>query len=247
MSRLLLRTVNFGREHCSVHVDFKKLRMNEQRVVCDFVCFAVSLFHVLALNAKVCIAQPYTPLWSQLTGLALPDDQAMTITQLEQEVPLLLKDVTALLIQFMVELPLNVDRAYFSTVVQMLYNLNVVQAFAQITCLLSDLERQKYKSLYMVNAGRRHETPDTLLQRVNTFVGYLVDIFEHSSLYMHADDDENQSGVSSWSDQSVVEASTQLCLPFMRAAAVLQSHLFSEQVVELQSLGNISLFSLSLS
>lgn len=83
-----------------------------------------------------------------------------------------------------------------------------------------------------MSPGRmRQETTDSLLHRLNTFVAYLTTIFEHSSLYMHADDEsEGGQSPSTWSEENIVDVATQLCLPFMRVAAVLQSHLFSEQV-----------------
>ncbi len=67
------------------------------------------LFHVLALNAKVVISTPYDNLWSQLTGLTL-EEQNLSLTTIEKEVPLFLKDVSSILIQIFYALPLNVDK-----------------------------------------------------------------------------------------------------------------------------------------
>lgn len=74
-----------------------------------FFLVSVPLFHVLALNAKVVISAPYDNLWSQLTGLTL-EDQNLSLTTIEKEVPLFLKDASALLIQIFYALPLNVDK-----------------------------------------------------------------------------------------------------------------------------------------
>ena len=156
------------------------------------VCF-LSLFHVLALNAKVFIQSSYSEIWSQLTGLAPPDDQAMSLTQLEKEVPLLLKDPTALLIQLLFAMPLNIDKAYFSCIVQMLYNLNFAQALAQLTCLMTDEERAKFKEQYLTDLKDSRDVNDSFLRTLPTFIGYLIDIFEHSSLYLHLDDEDTVS------------------------------------------------------
>ena len=67
------------------------------------------LFHVLALNAKVVISTAYDNLWSQLTGITL-EDNILSLTTIEKEVPLFLKDVSSLLIQIFYALPLNVDK-----------------------------------------------------------------------------------------------------------------------------------------
>lgn len=68
------------------------------------------LFHVLAINAKfVNRDKSYDNLWSQLTGITLPQHN-FSLTPIEKEVPLLLKDVSAILIQFFCALPLNIDK-----------------------------------------------------------------------------------------------------------------------------------------
>ena len=83
-------------------------------LILNFICISlVPLFHVLALNAKVVLTSPYDSLWSQLTGIALEENN-QSLTTIEKEVPLFHKDVSSLLIQIFYALPLNVDKGLIS-------------------------------------------------------------------------------------------------------------------------------------
>ncbi|KAI1295762.1 E3 ubiquitin-protein ligase UBR3 [Halotydeus destructor] len=187
----------------------------------------VYLFHVLALNAKVFIHQPYTPIWSQLTGLPLPDDEAMIISQMDKEVPVLLKDVTSLLIQLIFSVPLNVDKAYYTGIVQMLYNLNFVQAMVQQSCAMQDSERQRLREVYLSGQKDGLGSDSSFLWNISSFLGVLIDILSHSSLYERTETEPSvvQKVLTSG---ELVDAASSVCLPFMRAASVLQSHLYGD-------------------
>ena len=75
-----------------------------------YLKYAVPLFHILALNAKVIVQAQFYILWSQLTGITLENHNSNAMTT-EKEVPLFLKDVSSLLIQLLYALPLNVDKS----------------------------------------------------------------------------------------------------------------------------------------
>ncbi|RWS04809.1 E3 ubiquitin-protein ligase UBR3-like protein [Dinothrombium tinctorium] len=181
-------------------------------------CF-VSLFHCLALDVKGVISPSYAPLWSQLTGLSPPEEFSLTLAQVE--VPLILRDTCALLIQIFFALPLNVDKAYYTCVVQMLFNLNTIQAFAQLTCLVTEEERIKLKSNYL---GKN----ESKLQSVNDYMGYIVSQLESSGLYSGIDEDDQKMPNRVWTCKELIEGVKNICIPFLRIAALLQTHLYKD-------------------
>lgn len=138
----------------------------------------------MALNSKVLIHNPYTTIWSQLAGISPTEEDTMSLAHFEKEVPLILRDPSALLIQLFFALPLNVDKAYFATVTQVLYNLSVIQTLAQISCYLSDEERTAWKLI-------AQKSPNEIMHSVN-LIGYIIDLLEQSSLYMISDEPKLQ-------------------------------------------------------
>lgn len=170
------------------------------------------LFHVLALNAKVVISVPYDNLWSQLTGIILEENN-LSLTPVEKEVPLLLKDVSSLLIQLFYALPLNVDKgmpfnnchpksgtniglkriAYFTTIVQTLFNLRLIQALAQLSCLMTEEQRMELKELFRSSL----QTTSNRFHNLSTTLGLIVDHLEHSPLYVNLDGQVSSNATNS--------------------------------------------------
>ncbi|KAJ8946859.1 hypothetical protein NQ318_006769 [Aromia moschata] len=105
----------------------------------------VPLLHVLAVHARVARVLAMWPAWmtfQQLCGL--PAKVPITaLAPIEREVPLLLRDPIALLLQFVLLLPLHLDQTYFTTTVQMVYNLLYYQVVAQVSCGLTSAERSR--------------------------------------------------------------------------------------------------------
>lgn len=102
---------------------------------------AVPLLHVLAVHARVLALWPAWMNLQQLCGL--PTTPSNALASIEKEVPLLLRDPIALLLQFVLLLPLHVDQVYFTTIVKVIYNLLYYQVVAQISCGLTAPERTK--------------------------------------------------------------------------------------------------------
>lgn len=77
--------------------------------------FAVPLLHVLAVHARVARVLAMWPAWmtfQQLCGL--PAKVPVTaLAPIEREVPLLLRDPIALLLQFVLLLPLHLDQSEY--------------------------------------------------------------------------------------------------------------------------------------
>lgn len=70
--------------------------------------FSVPLLHVLAVHARVLALWPAWMNLQQLCGL--PTSPTNALASIEKEVPLLLRDPVALLLQFVLLLPLHVDQ-----------------------------------------------------------------------------------------------------------------------------------------
>jgi len=74
---------------------------------------SVALLHVLAMHARVLTTWPVHHVWQQLSGISLMEESAssLALTPHERQVPLLLRDPTAMLIQFILLLPLHLDQS----------------------------------------------------------------------------------------------------------------------------------------
>ena len=67
------------------------------------------------------------------------------------QVPLLLQDPITRMLHFILSLPVNIEKAYFDTIIQACYNLHMVQIFLRLTSGVSVNERHKLKESYFEN------------------------------------------------------------------------------------------------
>ncbi|XP_046744693.1 E3 ubiquitin-protein ligase Ubr3 isoform X1 [Diprion similis] len=177
----------------------------------------VALLHVLAMHARVLTNWPVWQTWQQLSGL-LPEPAApLALTLIENEVPLLLRDPTALLIQFVLLLPLHLDQTYFSSVVKVVYNLLYYQVIIQISYNLSPVDRST-----LLRRGRACQgAPTTLEEALYSVVSYFsnTELYQRSSALMHS---------ARFNIQLLEPQVQKLCLPFLRVAALLRYHLYEQ-------------------
>ncbi|XP_076360822.1 ubr3 ubiquitin ligase isoform X3 [Tachypleus tridentatus] len=190
-------------------------------------CF-VPLFHVLALNAKMSTPLPYAQVWSQVTGLSI-EDHFSSLAPMEREVPLFFRDTTAILLHVILTLPVNVDKAYYGCVVQGLYNLTFVRGLAQVSCYLTQEQRRRWKQKYAESQG--------CLNSLGSILGLVIDHLEHSPLYIDDEDMDVAMRFTDWSLQDIESHVTQLCLPYVQIASLLQHHLYNENLPEIQNSG----------
>lgn len=93
------------------------------------------LFQALSLNAKLVLPMHFTQLWSQITGVKADDESGVNLLlPYEKNVPLLLKDVPAILLHFLYALPFNIDKGFLLIFCHHLYQLNC--AFDSLYSLL---------------------------------------------------------------------------------------------------------------
>ena len=68
---------------------------------------------------------------------------------LSDDVPPLLRDPTTVLLHLTLILPIQIDRAYFTTIVRQVYNLCWIQTCLQLACKLTDAQRNLLKSEWL--------------------------------------------------------------------------------------------------
>ena len=71
----------------------------------------MALLHVLAVHARQLTTWAVNTNWQQLSGLPVDSPPQLALAPREGEVPLLLRDPIALLIQFVLLLPLHIDQS----------------------------------------------------------------------------------------------------------------------------------------
>lgn len=184
----------------------------------------VALLHVLAMHARVLVTWPVHHVWQQLSGIPLIEEPASSfaLTPREREVPLLLRDPTAMLIQFILLLPLHLDQTYFSGVVKVLYNLLYYQVILQISCNFSRPERNTILK-------RRYSCATTPSE---TILAEIIEYFSDSGLYSGTDDDKPSTSSSPTyakvKTHCIEQQIQSLCLPFLRVASLLRYHLYEQ-------------------
>ncbi|XP_064614037.1 LOW QUALITY PROTEIN: E3 ubiquitin-protein ligase ubr3-like [Liolophura sinensis] len=183
------------------------------------------LVHVLGMHSKILISGPYTELWSHLTGVILNEQASSSVQPYRVGVPyLLLKDMTSLLIQLVLTLPATIEKEHYSCLVQMLYNAVFVQSLAALTCKFTDEERAAWRT-----KGRNAKS-----SQLESLLSHVITRLECSRLYDDADMEMEHKipaiCQSVWSPQCVESSLQENCLPFLRLASLLQTHLFSEDL-----------------
>ncbi|KAF5282499.1 hypothetical protein FQR65_LT14269 [Abscondita terminalis] len=183
----------------------------------------VPLLHVLAVHARVLALWPAGITFQQLCGLPASPPAAHALAAVEEEVPLLLRDPVALLLQFVLLLPLHLDQTYFTTVVKMMYNLLYYQVVAQVSCGLTGAERAA------VCQGTKSGQIDSLpgaLALINECLG-------NTDLYM----EDDGAGCSQTPQLNLVALEQQvqkLCLPFLRISALLRHHIYNQPLPDIR-------------
>lgn len=181
----------------------------------------VPLLHVLAMHARLLATWPAWQTWQKVTGLGPePDCAPLALAPLERQVPLLLHDPAALLTQFILLLPLHLDQTYFSCVVKVLYNLLYFQVVTQLSCHLSEAERTQRRTAPEPVPGARWS--------LDAALALVLQTLENSQLFLEGG---TESAASSSVDLEIQVQ--QLCLPFLRLAALLRHHLYEQPLPEI--------------
>ncbi|XP_037562305.1 E3 ubiquitin-protein ligase Ubr3-like isoform X2 [Dermacentor silvarum] len=183
-------------------------------------CF-LPLFRVLALHADRWMERRQAPFWSQLTGMVLSENLT-SLTPMERKVPVFVCDPAAVLLELMLALPLDLEKAYYTCLVRSLYALNYVQSLVQISCNLGHMERTQFKQKSL-------GSPNSL-ESADSVLGLLVEQLEQGNLYIDDEDMDTHARGQELTGHQLEKQVMAMCGPFLRIAALLQSHLFEEKL-----------------
>ncbi|XP_052826304.1 E3 ubiquitin-protein ligase UBR3 [Octopus bimaculoides] len=176
------------------------------------------LFRMLSYTCKTLPPVPQTDLWKLITGVAVIGDSSSSFSNVPGQVPILLRDPVALLLNFLLQLP-EVSKQHFSYVVNSLYNMAYIQALVVTSLKLTSNERVAWCKKRMSDS----------LQEVSGMMSHVITRLQLSQLY---DEKDQQLGCISqwiWSPDSVESVLQSYLLPYLRIAALLQRHLFDEE------------------
>lgn len=196
--------------------------MNNEPLACK-PKFFMPLFHVLSHYAKSLTTVPYTDLWAAITGVNHSATNEVTINFQPNtlgKVPILLRDPIALLIDFLLQLPMTMSKDHFSYLVNTLYNIAYIQALLVTSCSFMPDERAAWCKKQMSNS----------LQDLGGMMSHVITRLRLSHLY---DDKDVSLGCISqwvWSPDTVETMVEDFLLPFLQIAALLQRHLFNEEL-----------------
>ena len=179
--------------------------------------------HVLSMHSKILTTKPYTDVWSHITGIGLTE-QSSSVSVYHKDVPLLLRDPTAILIQLILTLPSTLEKEHYHLIVRMLYNVIFVQALVSTSCKFTVEERE---------AWRKKGRP-VPFQTLEGMLSHVITRLEVSRLYDDVDMiDKDIPAIcqSVWSPQSVDYAIQEYCLPFLKIASLIRFHMFDEAIL----------------
>jgi len=196
-------------------------------------CF-LPLLHVLAIHMKIMSLKPLVSDWCQVSGL-WQDEDDRTLLVRENDVPVLLRDPTTLLLHFSLILPVQIDRAFFTTIVRQVYNLCWTQACLKLACRLPTHHRTVLRDEWrrQANNPANHMKVDTL----GAGLGIIIATLDSSGLFN--DDVDHPRGPTADSlphdvtfDQ--LEARLQAnCLPYLRIASLLRHYIYNEPLPDI--------------
>ncbi|KAI0233528.1 E3 ubiquitin-protein ligase UBR3 [Lamellibrachia satsuma] len=107
----------------------------------------VPLLNVLSMHSKILTMTPYTELWSYITGVGSnAAGKSTSVAVYHEEVPLLLKDASALLIQLVLTMPATMQQETYQCILKVLYNVVYMQALTVMSCTFSEEERVAWSS-----------------------------------------------------------------------------------------------------
>ena len=198
-------------------------------------CF-LPLLRVLGVHMKIRSPRPMVSDWCQVTGLWQDEDDRSLMVK-ENEVPMLLKDPTTLLLHFTLILPVQIDRMFFVCLVRQLYNLCWMQACLKLACKLPLHVRNQLRDDWNLRV-RQSESQSYL--KVDTVAlglglicsqldtsGVLNDVFDYPR---HNTAPQMSPHVSLEELENFVQTES---LNFMRIASLLRHYIYSDQIPDI--------------
>ncbi|KAM4698256.1 LOW QUALITY PROTEIN: E3 ubiquitin-protein ligase UBR3 [Rhinophrynus dorsalis] len=187
------------------------------------------LFHVLAMHMRLySIDAEYNP-WRKLTQV-LQNKTLQASDEEREEVPLLFRDVTSLLLIQVLTMPQPLHKGHFVCIVKVLYTLLYTQALTALTVRLHSEERLAWKQ-----SGAHLESSYTSGKSWEALLSFVISELSEGKMYQDEErDDVNMMNSAIWSAQSIEHYLQQFCLPFLRITSLLQHHLFGVDLLSCQ-------------
>ncbi|GFT69321.1 e3 ubiquitin-protein ligase ubr3 [Nephila pilipes] len=202
-------------------------------------CF-VPLLNVLYLHSRL-LSQTIdknqqmdyaVKVWNRLTGQVSADHNSLTFFAVE--VPLFLRDPIALLLQIVLTLPTNLNKGYYKCVIQVLYNFIYIQSLVEMSrrlitscrtklCYIEDIEESSDDEKCELELNSR-------MKDIRTLLVYVINRLEYSCLYVEDSEMDRSDNISDISEEYLDQCVRGSCLHFLKIAALLQSHLFEEEI-----------------
>lgn len=161
---------------------------------------------------------------------------------MDREVPMLLRDPTTMLLHLLMQLPMHVDLAYFTSMVQGIYNLVYVQILSGLSCGFLEIERECWKHK-MANYSSI-ENPNLIFFLLGTVIRYLEKFpfywLEKSgaaaAAAMDQDDFTRPQNYASDDREQELELKVQsLLLPYLRIATLLRHQIYEQELPLIRS------------
>ncbi|XP_012826537.1 E3 ubiquitin-protein ligase UBR3 isoform X2 [Xenopus tropicalis] len=179
------------------------------------------LFHVLAMHMRLYSIDPeYNP-WKKLTQViqkkpSLGDDEE------REEVPILFRDVTSLLLIQVLTMPQPLCKEHFVCIVKVLYTLLYTQAITSLSVKLQAEDRKVWRE-----SGSSKKSSYSSGKPWEALLGFVISELSRGSLYQDEETDSiNMSDFTAWYEDAIEHYLQQFCLPFLRITSFLQHHLF---------------------
>ncbi|XP_075465223.1 E3 ubiquitin-protein ligase UBR3 isoform X3 [Ascaphus truei] len=179
------------------------------------------LFHVLAMHMRLySIDSDYNP-WKKLTRL-LQDRASQTSNEEREEVPLLFRDVTSLLLIQVLTMPQPLHKEHFTCIVKVLYTLLYTQAVIALTVKLGAEGRLAWRE-----SGALKKSTYSSGKSCEALLSFVISELSEGKMYQDEEtEDFTMTSANIWSAQSIEHYLQQFCLPFLRITSLLQHHLF---------------------
>lgn len=159
---------------------------------------------------------------------------------MDREVPMLLRDPVTMLLHLLMQLPMHVDLAYFTSMVQGIYNLVYIQVLSGLSCAFQSAERECWKQK-MANYSSS-ENPNLLSFLLGAVIRYLEKFpFYWSDTETGEDMDQDDASLktanfTSEEKEEQLELRLQsLLLPYLRVSSLLRHHIYEQDLPVISS------------
>jgi len=198
-------------------------------------CF-LPLFHVLATHTKIRSPKPLVSDWCHVTGLWQDEDDRSLMVR-ENDVPVLFRDPTTMLLHLTLILPVQVDRVFFVCIVRQIYNLCWMQACLKTACRIPESVRVQLRDEWGLRVRQDESQAYMKVDTVALGLGVVCSLLDSTGIFKD-DVDYPRHGTSSNLGPNVtleeLEHCVQAeCLNFMRIASILRHYIYGDTLPDI--------------